>query len=61
MNEALAIYLSDMSEATKIALIREQFLPLATMIDSITGSSIVQAWGSDDLDIEAAFMNANWI
>lgn len=62
MNEALRIYLaSDMSESAKLDAIRAQFLPLATMLDSMTGSSIVQAWDSEDLSIEAAFVNANWI
>lgn len=62
MNEAIRIYLdSAMSESAKIEAIRAQFLPLATMLDSMTGSTIVQEWGSEDLEIEAAFVCANWI
>jgi len=62
MEMALAIYLStEMSESAKIEAIRAQFLPVATMLDAMTGSSIVQDWNSDDLSIEAAFVNANWI
>lgn len=61
MTEALRIYLSDMPESTKLALIREQFVPLAVMLDSMTGSSIIQTWGSEDTELEAAFIAANWI
>lgn len=63
MNEALRIYLSDMTQEDKIAAIRLQFLPLATMLDSMTGSDIVSEWtvASDDLAIESAFFKAGWI
>lgn len=61
METALAIYLSDMPEAEKIALIRAEFIPMAVMLDSMTGSNIVQDWASDDLTIDAAFVNAGWL
>lgn len=63
MNEAIRIYLSDMSESAKLEAIRAEFLPLATMLDAITGSDIVYDWTvtSDDLAIESAFFKAGWI
>lgn len=61
MATALAIYLSNMSESDKLAAIRAEFLPLATMLDSITGSTIIQDWNSEDLEIEAAFASVGWL
>ncbi len=61
MENALRIYLSDMSESAKLAAIRAEFIPLATMLDSMTGSDIVGAWGSEDLEIDVAFVAVGWI
>lgn len=63
MTETLAIYLSDMSESDKLVAIRRMFLPLATMLESLPCStgSLVKEWNSEEIEIEAAFVNANWI
>jgi hypothetical protein len=61
MNEALAAYLSNAPEADRIAAVRAAFLPLAQMLDSMTGSDIVGAWDDESLAIEAAFVNAGWL
>lgn len=47
MYTALAAYLSDMPESEKLAIVRAQWLPCATMLDSITGSEIVQTWNEE--------------
>ncbi len=61
METALRIYLSNMSESDKLAAIRAEFIPMAVMLDSFTGSSIVQDWNSEDLEIEGAFASAGWL
>lgn len=50
-----------MTQDDKIAAIRLQFVPVATMLDSMTGSSIIQEWDSADIDLAAAFFSAGWI
>ena len=61
MNEAIRLYLSDMSESAKLAAIRSELTPWAVLVDSMTGSEIVKSWDSEDSEIDAAFINANWI
>ena len=59
---ALLAYLSEtMTESEKLAVIRRELLPLAQMLESMTGCEIVTAWGDEDLIIENAFVNAGWL
>ena len=60
MDQALAAYLSDMSETDKLAAVRACWASYAVVVDSMTGSSIVQSW-DEDSQVECAFINANWI
>ncbi len=48
METALSIYLSDMPESEKIQAIRAEFVPMAILLDSITGSSIIQEWENEE-------------
>lgn len=61
MNAALLAYLSDAPESDRIAAVQGEFLPLAQMLDSMTGSAIVQSWDNEDLIIEAAMVDAGWL